>query len=346
MEEEIKKEDDQKKLVNITTVPSTGEQVILNDYDANNHRSFEDIVKMINNGEEVLNTTVLTKSEMSDYLKDENNRKTIINDLKEGTTLEDEDIQKIIEIADMKLKGEKFNVYEEFPQAAKNLIDGYIVVNSSSIVNSSKAKRKLAEDILDRFIYRIQFDRSKIDFAVELQKIYEANSIELNTDNLEFIDEKNKLYRTAADQIKDKNAREKVKLILDMIDEARSLSGLKEFAKKSKIKKIEIEKPIKVFSDFRRKYETSSNNIYDIYLAHDSLLRNMKKEGLTEDDIDLFLIDFCHQVRLYSTDNPLHHAYMYYVMYYCVMLDSDTSDTFKNNIKEVILNAKIRNSIE
>ena len=64
MEEEIKKEDDQKKLVNITTVPSTGEQVILNDYDANNHRSFEDIVKMINNGEEVLNTTVLTKSEM------------------------------------------------------------------------------------------------------------------------------------------------------------------------------------------------------------------------------------------------------------------------------------------
>ena len=55
MEEEIKKEDDQKKLVNITTVPSTGEQVILNDYDVNNHRSFEDIVKMINNGEEVLN---------------------------------------------------------------------------------------------------------------------------------------------------------------------------------------------------------------------------------------------------------------------------------------------------
>ena len=140
MEEEIKKEDDQKKLVNITTVPSTGEQVILNDYDVNNNRSFEDIVKMINNGEEVLNTTVLTKSEMSDYLKDENNRKTIINDLKEGTTLEDEDIQKIIEIADMKLKGEKFNVYEEFPQAAKNLIDGYIVVNSRSIVNSSKAK--------------------------------------------------------------------------------------------------------------------------------------------------------------------------------------------------------------
>ena len=39
MEEEIKKEDDQKKLVNITTVPSTGEQVILNDYDVNNHRS-------------------------------------------------------------------------------------------------------------------------------------------------------------------------------------------------------------------------------------------------------------------------------------------------------------------
>ena len=40
-----------------------------------------------------------------------NNRKTIINDLKEGTTLEDEDIQKIIEIADMKLKGLKGKEY-------------------------------------------------------------------------------------------------------------------------------------------------------------------------------------------------------------------------------------------
>ena len=62
-------------------------------------------------------------------------------------------------------------------------------------------------------------------------------------------------------------------------------------------------------------------------------------------DVDAFLIAFCKQVDRYSPTVATEHAYMYYVLYYSALLDGDRSTTFINNVKDVIVNLKERNSI-
>jgi hypothetical protein len=135
--------------------------------------------------------------------------------------------------------------------------------------------------------------------------------------------------------------------ILDRIDEANNLTELKEFAKKCKIKSIELEKSKKVFESFLDKYRTSSNNIYDISVACKSMIRNINKNGsnYTEDEIIAFYVAFCKQVRNYDESNPLDHAYMYYVLYFAATIDGDKSGKFIENVKEVVANAKSRNNL-
>ena len=134
--------------------------------------------------------------------------------------------------------------------------------------------------------------------------------------------------------------------ILDQIDEARSLTTLKEFAKRCKIKPIELEKPeSRVYRGFLNKYTNSTNNIYDIKVARTVLFRHLSNEGYTMRDVDAFLISFCKQVNGYSPTIATEHAYMYYVLYYSALLDGDRSTTFINNVKDVIVNLKERNSI-
>ena len=89
--------------------------------------------------------------------------------------------------------------------------------------------------------------------------------------------------------------------ILDAIDEAKNLTKLKEFAKKTKIRSIDLEKPNRVFDRFLNKYRNSSNNIYDIHMGLTVLSRHL--EGYSNDMVRAFFILFCKQVQNYDIDN-------------------------------------------
>ena len=161
---------------------------------------------------------------------------------------------------------------------------------------------------------------------------------------IEYIEERNSAYREAANNIEDEGKRKRLNAILDRIDEARNLTELKEFAKTCKIKRYDIERPDKrVYSGFLSKYRDSVNNIYDINIAETVLVRHLAPLGCDKIDVIMLLIAFCRQCQSYSVDNVLDHAYMYYFLYYCVMLDGDKSDKFKNNLLEVIKNVNERN---
>ena len=161
---------------------------------------------------------------------------------------------------------------------------------------------------------------------------------------LEYIDERNAAYREAANSIEDEGKRERLNAILDRIEEARNLTELKEFAKTCKIKRYDIERPDKrVYAGFLSKYRDSVNNIYDITIAETVLTRHLAPLGYDKIDVIMLLIAFCRQCQSYSVDNVLEHAYMYYFLYYCVMLDGDKSDKFRNNLIDVIKNVNERN---
>lgn len=333
----------------------TGENKILGTLDEDFKDSFDEMVKKINesddNDEFLVDKTMVSEKDIIEYLASDDSNDSIINEVMNGSDLTADEVSTILRIANRRINGEKFNVYKELPPRVKEEIDKYISGGvTTGAISGNNAQIKGAtyaatEAVFDSFINEIQMSKAKNDFARDMETLYKTSGKEIADASLEYIDERNKAYREAAEEIEDEDKKGKLLAILDQIDEARALTGLKEFAKRCKIKSIELEKPdSRVYSNFRQKYSKSTNNICSIESARDSLLRQLSPE-YTKKQIDAFLIVFCKQVSKYSCEVAKEHAYMYYVLYYCVMLNADKNNVYLENVKEVIANIAERNPL-
>lgn len=307
----------------------------------------KDAVDSVEIPEDELEPEEIEEEEINSYIED-NSKDSMLGEMITESDISPESIRQLLVIVNRRIKGETFNVYKEFPDEIKALIDRYVATNASSFNNNDiKAiKNTVATALIEEFTSNLQMNKAKNDFAKDMEAIYQASNKEISDAAMEFIEERNKAYREAAEKIEDPDKKAKLLAILDQIEEARSLDKLKEFAKTCKIKKIELEKPeSRAYNGFIAKYKNSNNNIYDIKLAQKVVTRIMGRDyGISEESVIAFLVAFCKQVASYSSSVPTEHAYMYYVLYYCALLDSDKSDMFKNNVKEVIESLKSRNS--
>lgn len=341
--------DIEKVNMNVLIDPETGEQKIIGRAGEEIKYNFEGVIKQINDGDpDILTSKPFTEQEIISYLQSADDD-TLVNELAGDINISAEALRELLDIVNRKLAGEKFNIYKESPEEVQKLVDsyitesgGYIPIFNVKMLNT--ARNRIAESLIDEFIHNIKMDRAKTDFAKELENIYNNSSVMAAEGGIEYIEERNAAYREAANNIEDEGKRERLNSILDRIDEARNLTELKEFAKTCKIKRYDIERPDKrVYSGFLAKYRDSVNNIYDINIAETVLVRHLSPLGCDKIDVIMLLIAFCRQCQSYSVDNVLDHAYMYYFLYYCVMLDGDKSDKFKNNLLEVIKNVNERN---
>lgn len=342
-------ENNEKVMMNVLIDPDTGEHKIIGRADEDVKYNFEGVIKQINDGDpDILTSKPFTEQEIISYLKSSDDD-TLVKELAGGADISAQALRDLLDIVNRKINGEQFNIYKESPDEVKKLVDAYISEGAEvlCIANSrmlNAARNKIANNLLDEFIYKIKMDRAKTDFAKELENIYNNSSLMTAENDLEYIDERNAAYRKAANEIKDDTKRERMISILDRIDEARNLTEFKEFAKTCKIKRFDIERPDKrAYSSFLSKYKDSVNNIYDINIAETVLIRQLAPYGCDRIDVIMLLVAFCKQCKNYSVENVLEHAYMYYFLYYCVMLDGDKSDKFKNNLLEVIKNLNERN---
>lgn len=345
---------EQKVIVNIN--PDTGMEDISGSYNEEDYEdlesSYNDLTESIDSididDENVFENTPVTGEEIKDTVIESNS--SLINEINDGDIKISTDTAKeLLDLVNRKIKGEKINPYKEMPEQIRNIIDKYIkknTVNYNQAVNLNIIRKNVADALLDDFINDIQLKRMKNDFATDLENLYKDSIKDIAAGTLQYIDERNKAYREAANDIQDEEKRKKMLAILDQIDEARSLTQLKEYAKHCRIKSIELEKPDnRVYSSFLYKYKNSNNNIYDIALAKKVLFRHLSNLGYSIRDIDAFFVCFCKQVKNYVPTKPVDHAYMYYVLYYCALLDGDNSMVFVNNVKEVIDNLRERNSL-
>lgn len=340
----------EKTAMNVLVDPATGEHKIIGRAGEEVKYNFEGVIKQINDGDpDILTSKPFTEQEIISFLQSADDD-TLKEELAADIDISPQSLRDLLEIVNRRLKGEKFNAYRESPDEVKNLVDSYIMEGLKSampVANNQSlnaARNRIAMSLIDEFIHNIKMDRAKTDFAKELENIYNNSSVMASEEGLEYIEERNAAYREAANAIEDEGKRERLNAILDRIEEARNLTELKEFAKTCKIKRFDIERPDKrVYSAFLSKYRNSVNNIYDISIAETVLTRQLAPYGYDKIDVIMLLIAFCKQCKNYSVDNVLEHAYMYYFLYYCVMLDGDKSDKFKNNLLEVIKNVNERN---
>lgn len=339
------------KVVDATINPNTGETMLLGDTNTK-RQSLDDIIEEINKAQsdnleedEEVNDRDITMQDITDFMSDKNNEDQLLQ-MSKDAGISKEALQDLLDVVNRKCNGEEFSLYRALPDEIKKMIDNYL--RSSGILNIgvdiSKvnfARNNIAESLIAEFISNIKLSSIKKDFAKEMSDVYAKSTKDIAEASIKYIEERNKAYREAAEKIEDPEKKQRFLNVVDQIDDARSLNSLKEFAKKCKIRHIDLEMPRKIYKVFKEKYSKSSNNIYDITVAKQVLLRHMT--DVSEQDIDLFFIAFCKQVSGYTASDIIQHSYMYYVMYYCAMLDADTSDNFKNAIKEVIACVKERN---
>lgn len=328
--------EDYTKEMDISINPDTGERQILGQ-ELKSDNNIDDIINNLEESNDVFSVDKEISTQDLSYI-DNTNKPSILS----IDHMSEEDLTKILGLANRIIKKEKVSAYKELPDNVKEMIDNHIkesglLLQLPNVAAINRAKNVIAEELMQEFINNINVNRAKSDFAKELEALYIKSAKDINEVSVEFMETRNEAYREAADKIEDPKKKKMLLDILDRIEEATNLTELKEFAKKCKIKPIELEKPDnRVFSRFLAKYKNSSNNMYDIKLAQKALLRNILDTNYTVNDINSFLIAFCKQVMNYDVENPLDHAYMYYVIYNCAIMDGYKNDKFKHNVIEVI----------
>lgn len=332
--------------------PATGEHVLLDTVDEIPDLDLEAIAKeaaeSIANGDVEPDTTPIEENDITDFVGSEDDV-SMLGEMMGEHEISIETTRELLAVVNRKIRGESFNMYRELPEEIQKMIDKYVSQNGDvlgvNIAQINNIKRNVAETLVNEFITDIQLNKTKNDFAKDMEAIYQSSSKEISDAAMEYIEERNKAYRDAAEKIEDPEKKKKLLEILDVIDKARSMDDFKEFAKTCKIKRIELEKPeSRAYNTFLAKYKDSSNNIYDIKLAFKVVARVLSQDGILPVHVVAFFVAFCKHVSKMNPAVPTEHAYMYYILYYCALLDSDKSDAFKNSIKEVIKNLIARNS--
>ena len=348
------------KMVDTKVDPVTGETSILNTEVKNdNTETFDEMCARLERGEfKNVDNSPVTAEELKASMSD-----TSITGVDELSN-DPEVMMALLDLVNRKLKKEEFNAYKEMPEKVKDLILKYASNGSSVPINSNQFKamrNMMAEALLDEFTTNIMSERASLDLNKEIEEIFAKGTAEIGDSIIGYTTERNAKYREAAEKLNDPEKKANLLHVLDEIDEAHKLTGLKEFSKKCKIRSIDIEnagknkKTVYDYDSLLLKYEPSQYNIYSIYSAETILARNIiaNYPNMADNAMQYaraFLLAFCKQTSSYTPTNTFNHAYMYYVLYNVVLLDINTGNSkpvsleFLTNVKECIDNLIARNS--
>ena len=359
VEENTEKLEGEYKVMDVSVNPDTGEHILYGEHPETEDKSFEKLCEEINDDVTPLLTkddAPVSENDLKEYIATQDKDSLFKEIFGDESDFKADVVQQLLDITNRKINKEKFNIFKELSEEIQNLINKTVIGMGIPVTsNQYRAVRNaMAESLIDEFITDTYFNRAKDDLNLEIEKIFDEGSSEIADSVIGYTAERNEALRAYAEKIDDPEKKEKIYSILGAIDEAYNLTELKELCKKFKIKHIDLEKPEAKnyqIDRFLSKYDGSPYNIYSIYLAEKSLLRNLNKEGehFNNKDVRAFFLAFCDQVKNYTPSDSLQHAYMYYVIYNTVLSDINTgtkkevSEVFLENVKSCIINLRLRN---
>ena len=237
-----------------------------------------------------------------------------------------EDLKVISELIKRKANGEQFNVYKELPSSFKLIVDSEAVKypDPKQVRNmiSEMMLNELAEEVkknagmdIDDLLLDIRKDLEK--YADGLSTETAKFSLDMNKENLETLEE-------AIKKATEDNDQEKLDRFISIkkaIEDSNNLNDFKEYCKKVKIKKFDIEKPSRWFQDLLRKYENHKYNIYNISDCDKVLDRHFNNDDNYHIRNIALLITFCKYTMNYNPDNIYEHTFMYYFIKNIITLD-------------------------
>lgn len=347
------REEGTSKRMMVSSDPTTGEQRILGEA-VGDIETFEEMCERIQNQEIQLDKSPITEKEIIEKISVGDKNDSMLAEIVNQTELSSEAVHDLLNIVNRKMKGESFNIYQAFPNDIKKMVDKYMT-NGGIPIGSKEGRRfrnSICELLISDFIKDISVDRTMSEFNKEVETLFQKGSEEITDAIVGYTKERNDKYREYAENMEDPEKKAKVLEILDAIDEGYNLTKLKEFAKTCKIKRFDLEKPQRHYQSFLSKYANSTYNIYHIDNCRQILFRNLNvlyPNEYSVKDIDAFFVAFCYQTRNFKPDVAVEHAYMFYTLCNVMLIDANKgeerhiSETFMENIKEVISNLRERN---
>lgn len=268
------------------------------------------------------------------------------DDLLKELDLSSEDVVQILEVVKRVQNKDNFSIFKSLPKSVQDSIQKYVAAagfgNYSSQSNS--VRNTIAEMIINDFITNISLEKYAMDFQKEMNEIENQINKEFSKMFLDYNQNRENYIKALMEKIDDESKKALVGDVLDAVNDGYALERIKEAARNHKIpriKKFDLDKPSRVFSQFNSKYMKSTYNIYSIYTACKTLTRHMK--DTPEKDVIMFFVAIAKYCLNYSPENAVEHAFMYYSMYNPLLLDvykGEVYDQFASqyiaNVKEVI----------
>lgn len=236
------------------------------------------------------------------------------------------DMSKMMELAQKRMKGEKFSAWKELPQSFKDFINSQLaregaVIDSSSRSNAANAMISMLCDSYKESNYNMDIEAMLGEFSAKSADIYEKMDkdygnimVDITNDIFTRIDEAIAKAKEAGNE----NTLDKLFEMKDAVDDAFHLTKFKEFCKTVRIKKFDLEKPKKYYEAFNFKYLNHKNTINDIsYCANVLSMHN--NYGIKKNTA--LIIAFCKYCNNKKPDNFADHTFMYYFIRNIYTLD-------------------------
>ena len=241
-----------------------------------------------------------------------------------------DDILIITNMIKRRINGEEVNAYKEFPSFIKQQL---ALANAQAAGSNNYANNQILKSaanlLLDNLVEEYKSSANEIidletmlmNFNNDAATIIDSTSKEFGTMMIDTDISRKESIDRAIESCKINNNLEgaaKLEKMKSSIDNAYNLSDFIEFCKHVKIKKFDLEKPSRVYSNFITKYTNHKNNITDIRICPDILDRHIK----TDHNSNLKLcLAFCKYTMNMNPDNVEDHTFMYYFIRNIITID-------------------------
>lgn len=277
-------------------------------------------------------------------------RESVVKDgLKEKFDIDfkDQDIIKIMNLMNDYKKDKTIDVFNRLPKKIQNMITNHIAKQGIPFNVATNVRKTIAKELLDELIFDISINNYQVELNEQIEKVFGTMRDEIRDMSIKNTKDQIDKFTKVEPELREKDSEkaDRLLLIIDGMKNSFSYDKLYTAVKEKKIgriRKIDLEKPKKIYDKFNRLYETSVYNIYDMNMLP-SILRKLLPDNISDEKIHRFLISFCK----YCENNNLkpdvleEHSFMYYTVLNIVLLSLGTKsleeDEYAKEITENII---------
>lgn len=237
-------------------------------------------------------------------------------------------------------------LYSKLPPSVKKIVDAGAMesgaTNNLPITQLIAAKNNISKTILDSFVSDITMNSAIIDFNTEMNKVMSDANVTIRdmyydsiTDKLNQIDKV--IEKVESGDGTDDEKKQKIENLTKLnkaLSDAINLDEFREKLPRIKIKKFDIEKPLRLAKDFDNKYISSVYSIHSVTLLWKIMQRVFPEYD--QNIITRFILAFCKYTMNMKPDNVFEHTFMYHFVTNIIYLDTNDSSDMENTIKDNI----------